>query len=504
MVETWGFYGRSAEIDELRAIVDSGRWFFCSISGRRRIGKTSLIRAALHGVARNRRVFYMQVPDSDERGVVQAFREAIEDVGVAPEEARKIRTLSDMARQIGAWCKRDVIIVLDEFQYFHRQALSSFTSFLQAQVDALRDTAVGGLFVLGSIHTEMTAILEDRYSPLFNRVTHRIQVGHWDFATLFEVFRRHQITTPVHQLFLWAMFEGVPKFYRDCFERGVLTERPSHRHETLIRLFFDGSSPLRDEAENWFLRELRGRYDTILKMLATQGPCSHGDLTREYAGASESGEKQLGGYLKVLSEKYRIVDKQLPIFSRKGERKTRYLITDNFLSAWLAVIGRQVERSRVLPVEDAVRRADVGLQAVEGFAFEKLIHEIHEECSRKAVGDFPLSDRIKGYWNKPDGSDIEIDLVAINDGARIVRFGSCKRSASAHDSTALAAFQSHVGRFLATGEGRRFTGWQQQMVLFSPEFDSGQRQRLESSGYICRDLRDYDRWLGGGRLPNAA
>ena len=83
-----------------------------------------------------------------------------------------------MAILIRALCEDGFIVTIDEFQYFHRKSLSPFTSFLQAEVDKLRNTNKGGLFVLGSIHTEMTAILEDQDSPLFNRVTNRISIDH--------------------------------------------------------------------------------------------------------------------------------------------------------------------------------------------------------------------------------------------------------------------------------------------------------------------------------------
>ena len=43
----WGFYGRRTELAEIDKILARGRFFFCAISGRRRIGKTSLIQEAI-------------------------------------------------------------------------------------------------------------------------------------------------------------------------------------------------------------------------------------------------------------------------------------------------------------------------------------------------------------------------------------------------------------------------------------------------------------------------
>lgn len=495
--QLWGFYGRSSEQAEIERILDSGRWFFCSISGRRRIGKTTLIQRALQKRPSTNAV-YVQVPDSDERGVVEAFRDAMEDAGGLPRDLINPVAISfrDLATLIGAMCHMGWIVIIDEFQYFHRKALSPFASYLQAEVDKLRDNDRGGLFVLGSIHTEMTAILEDRDSPLFNRVTHRIKIGHWDFETLFEMFDAHEVIDVRQRLFLWGLFEGVPKFYRDCFEAGVLERSAHYRENTLRRLFFEGTSPLRDEATNWFLRELRGRYDSVLKLLAKRGPCAYGTLVADYAEAGSAGEKQLSQYLQTLIERYGMVERRLPVFAADKTRKARYYITDNFLAAWLHALARNAQMARVRPVAEAVGRADRALEVHEGFSWEKMTRLLLEECSRKAVGDFALTDVIKGYWNKSDGSDIEIDIVAINSDSKTVRFGSCKRTSGAHDEVALNLFSANISRFLSTGEGRRFTDWKVERAVYSPSISRERRKYIASQGYICRDLFDFSGYLG--------
>lgn len=492
----WGFYGRQAERAAIDRILARGRWFFCAVSGRRRIGKTTLIQRSLQGAGISGR-FYFQVPDSDEAGVLRSFQDALEDSG----RQQRVANFGDMAAAVREMCKDGWIVVMDEFQYFHRAALASFTSFLQREVDVLRNTAQGGLFVLGSIHTEMMAILEDRDSPLFQRVTDRIEVDHWDGQTLFEMFAAHGVRTPQEWLFFWSLFEGVPKFYRDSYDQGVLTNDANYRHEVLRRLFFEGSSPLREEAANWFLRELRGRYDSVLKLLARLGPCSHGQLIAEYGRSGGATDKQVGGYLAILIDRFRMIDKLLPVFASDRARKSRYVISDNFLSAWLSAIGRNVDAARIQPVETCISRAAIALEGHEGFAFEKMTKSLIEECSRKQVGDFPLSAVVRGYWNKPDGSDIEIDVVAYDETRKIVRFGSCKRAADKHE---YVAFNGHIGRFLRTAEGRRFSGWTMEKALYSPLFDAADRQHHQSNGYLCVDLTDFERWLRPSASPREA
>jgi hypothetical protein len=110
-------------------------------------------------------------------------------------------------------------------KYFNRKRLREFCSHLQEEVDQLgaaRRHRDGWVPVLGSIQTEINALLEDRAAPLFNRTTDEIPLGHLDIESLIALLSAHAEPTPDRLLFLWNLFEGVPKFYRDCYDQGVL------------------------------------------------------------------------------------------------------------------------------------------------------------------------------------------------------------------------------------------------------------------------------------------
>lgn len=57
MSNPWSFYGRRTELGQLQAILARRRWFFLQISGRRRIGKTTLIQEALSAEQRARTLY---------------------------------------------------------------------------------------------------------------------------------------------------------------------------------------------------------------------------------------------------------------------------------------------------------------------------------------------------------------------------------------------------------------------------------------------------------------
>lgn len=505
----WSFYGRTEPLAELRRIVDSGRWFFCRIEGRRRIGKTTLLsELARHDPDLGSRLVYMQVPDSDERDVAYTFRQSL--AGCEHEQARALAAgvthFAAVAAAIGKLCAAGFIVVLDEFQYFTRSKLHPFNSFLQAEVDKLRGAQLkhGGLFVLGSLQSEMNALLNDKSAPLYGRVTAQIPLDHWDFEDLLSVFASQGIQRPDQWLTLWTFFEGVPKFYHDAYEQELFGVAPSEfSSQLLYRMFIRSSSPLSEEADTWFLRELRGKAVSVLHFLADHAGCSHAEIV---TALSDEDEKQaLGTHIARLVDRYKMVDKLQPVFSESKSRNARYYLADNFLQAWLSVAKPAREQARLKPLEKVIAPAQRRLETLEGFAFEKLVRGLHLETSRKGKGDFELSQLQLGYWNRPrDASKaIEIDLVALDESNRKVRFGCCKRSAGAHD---LRVFEQHVHGFLQSSDHKHLLAWDREMVVFSPLFSQRDRAYYQGLGYLTRDLVDYADLFGNApgarRMPS--
>jgi hypothetical protein len=163
----------------------------------------------------------MQVPDADAAGVVLAANRYFELFLLD----QKVKSLAELASVLMGLVREGYVVSIDEFQYFNRKPLFSFCSFLQAEIDLIsqeKNNQMGGLIVLGSIQSEMNALLDNRLAPLYNRVTDEMLINHLDLASVKVLMDNHGGFEPYRMLFLWNLFEGVPKFYRDAFEQGVL------------------------------------------------------------------------------------------------------------------------------------------------------------------------------------------------------------------------------------------------------------------------------------------
>ena len=480
----WKFYGRKDQLAELQRMLDRKRWFFARITGRRRIGKTALIQRAMQELGNRQPVFYVQIPDSEPTGVLSAVNDALETFGVPADQHPRPNDLLQLARLLESMAEAGFILILDEFQYFNRKGYEQFCSYLQAGVDRLQSQAKqirGGLIVLGSIHTEMVALLEDRTAPLYNRVTDTIDLTHLDISSVLSILKDHTEPSPQRLLFFWNLFEGVPKFYRDCFEQDVLA---ADRRTLLRRIFFQSSSPLRSEAENGFLRELRGRYDVVLKFVARNPGRMHHELVQAIRQASGNPDTQVGGYLKVLSERFGLIERKLPVFARPEAKRSRYYVTDNFLRSWLVALANPVSAIAFRPIDELIEEADQRLADAEGASLEKLAGQLYEERSRRGIGDFPVTHRVQGFWDK---ADTESDLVAINETTQTIRFGSCKRSPDRLVAD-VNNFRQHVARLLQTMP--KYQSWTRQYVGISPVLDANRRAVLRGHGIIPQDLDD--------------
>jgi hypothetical protein len=107
-----------------------------------------------------------------------------------------------------------------------------------------------------------------------------------------------------------------------------------------------------------------------------------------------------------------------------------------------------------------------------------------KSVAAKPSATFPLSERIKGYW---DRSATEIELVALNASDRVIRLGSCKRSA-AELVRDVPVFCGNIERFLH--QFPEYAGWRVECVSLAPHVPQDVRQEIERHGSPLQDLND--------------
>lgn len=380
-LDNWSFYGREAEAGAIHALLERGRFFFLRVTGRRRIGKTTLVLQSLR--ESGRRVAYVQVADADPAGVVLGAREHLKLSGVAEPLPKD---LFELAAVVGRLVGEGWVVVLDEYQAFARKPLYGFNSALQFEVDRLRAPGVsvsGGLIVLGSVQTEMEALLSGQRAPLFGRTTGILHLDHLEPSVTAKILTRHGRFDGPRWLFFWSLLQGIPKYWRDAYEVGALGEE---RISALTRLFFSGTSPLSAEGASWLVEELRGRYDPLLRYLARHPGASRADIAAHIAEAAGHSDPQVGSWLSTLEEGFRLVKRENPAFASPKARSGRYRIDDNFLVAWLGALADPVAFIGVQDTGSLVAKADERLATLEGFALERLSAGLYHERSRRGRG----------------------------------------------------------------------------------------------------------------------
>ena len=483
----WTFYGRQQEVAALRDLFLRDRWFFIRVTGRRRIGKTALVRQALQAAGRDR-VAYLQIDDNEPAGVVATARRHLALSGVP--EAMLPTDLQSLAARLADLAAEGYVVVLDEFQYFQKKSLYPFNSMLQFEVDRFRlgeRPAKGGMVLLGSLHTEMMALLEDRRAPLFGRLSGGISLGHLDAQALLQICDRHTDRDPHRLLFLWGLFQGVPKYWQDAWELGVLG---ASRREVLRALFFEGPAPLREEGRAWLLEELRGRYDLFLRYVAEHPGCTHADIVAHADTVKGYGDGQPGFYLKALEDRFALIHRRQPAFAKPGARHGRYTIADGFLQAWLGALADPISLAGIRPTAHLVAVADERLATVEGTALERLVAWLYQERSRLGIGDLALTAPIAGWWDRVGA---EIDLVAQDAQSRRLRLGSCKRSPEKLIAD-LPRFEGHITRLLTRHP--ELAGWTLEKVAIAPALSFEHRTAIERQGWRAQDLTDLVEGLG--------
>ena len=422
------FFDRTNEIATLREIrtASNKNAQFTVVTGRRRIGKTALVRHAYS----DEPFLYFFVARKAERELCDDFQVEIENKLGLPAigHANRFADVFEYLMKLSA--KQPITLFIDEFQEFFK-VNSSVYSDMQRIWDIYSPTSHINLIVCGSIYSMMSKIFKDKKEPLYNRQSRFMNIRSFAPSVLKKILSEHNPGyTPDDLLALYSFTGGVAKYVQLLMDSGATTK------EKMLNLIIRADSVFLGEGKAILIEEFGkdyGIYFSILSAIA-RGKTSRSEI-EDIVG------KEIGGYLTRLEKEYEIISKKQPIFEKSTTKNVRYAIDDNFFTFWFRFIYKY---NYMLEIENYASVRKIINRDYETFSGVML-----ERWFRRVMIESQEYTRIGGWWDRK--GENEIDIVAENELDNTATFFEVKRKAENIDLKVLeaksAAFLRATGVF---------------------------------------------------------
>lgn len=447
------FVNRTEELARLHDLYDSDDAELAVIYGRRRLGKTALVRESLR--AYEDAVVYQARQKTSELQLEQF----IETAAASYPGVTRIR--EDWDEVLGYLAEQDAIVVLDEFPYLVAQD-ESLPSVFQAMFDHELDESAATFVLVGSSISMMEEAALLGNSPLYGRSSLKLDIRQLPFDAAMEFFGDEY--TAEEQVLTWGVFGGVPYYLEEVSPNATLAEN-------ILRTILSRHGTLHDEPDYVLRMELTEptRYFSILEAIAG------GNTSRnEIAGRTGIDYNQLSKYLDRLS-RLRLVARHVPITERKERSKrSRYRIRDPFFRFWFHFVYGAAERYDEVGDEAYEALIEPELADFVSHSFEQLccsaLRPLYQEHTITNTGQ---------WWY----GEHEIDVVGLTAGETLL-VGECKFQQSPLGYDALAKLEEHADelRWSPQDGGERVV----EHALFSR---SGFKPSVEEAAAERDDLR---------------
>jgi len=406
------------------------------LTGRRRIGKTTLTLKAFEGHP----FVYLFVVRKNEILLCQEFVEEISR-GLKLEVLGEFNSFARLFEYLLVHSgSQPFTLVIDEFQEFLNVNSSVFGE-MQKLWDRYKPTAKMNLILCGSVHSMMKKIFEDEKEPLFGRAGERISLQPFSAGVLKNLLKDRFADIKNKDILAFYTITGGAARYVELF-----CDKEIYTLPQMIREIFRENSLLIDEGKNVLIEEF-GRdyaiYFSILSLIASS-KTSRPEMESVL-------QKDIGGYLDKLENEYMVIRSVRPILAKPGGKIQKYTINDNFLSFWFRFVYKY--RSAV----------EIGnykyLQAVVKRDFNTYCGLFLEKYFREKIASSGDYTAIGSYWEK--GNRNEIDIVAIDDMNNKVLIAEVKMKKT--------SFRPRVLRESANNLANKFGDYQIEYQSFSLE-----------------------------------
>jgi AAA+ ATPase superfamily predicted ATPase len=396
------FVNRKNEMDLLEERYNKPGFDFFVIYGRRRIGKTELIKNFI----KNKPHIYMLCNKAGTAANISRFKQQIAKFLREPVIASE--NLDEIFSYLVPKSKEKIVVVLDEFSYLVEKD-DSVPSLFQAVIDEVLKDKNAILIVCGSSISMMESLLGYK-NPLYGRKTGHIKLDFLKFRYFKDFFPRNDIEENIRT---YAILGSVP-FYLDKFDPGI-SALENAKKEILSK-----KGRLYEEVDFLLREEMREPdvYKGILSAIA-QGNAKVADIANRVGIKASDMDR----YLKTLIL-LGIISKEIPVTEKKS-KKTLYTIDDNFFdfySSFFEPYRSDIELGEMKNLEETLKK---NFNAYTGKKFENLIRK---EAIRK-ISPFSISraGRWWGFYRENDKRrELEIDIVALNEETGEILFCECK------------------------------------------------------------------------------
>lgn len=398
------FYDREKEIGFLRKTREMAEKSACFtvVTGRRRIGKTTLITKAYEDTP----FVYFFVARKAEADLCEVFLEEIsEKLGVPMLGSSK--HFSDIFRYLMQLSqKQSFTLVIDEFQDFYRVNKAVFSE-MQDIWDTYEKTSHINLIVCGSIYSMMQKIFKDQKEPLYGRNTGELKVKPFLPSVLKQIMRDAKPEYSKEDLLaMFAFTGGVAKYVNQLVDAGALDK------DSMIRHVISANSTFLNEGKNNLIEEFGKDYGTYFSILSC---IARGKNTR--SEIEDVIGKEIGGYLTNLEKDYELIAKRQPLFEKSVTKNVRYELDDVFYSFWFRFVFKY---SYIIEIENYAKLQEIVLRdynTFSGLMLERYFYRVAVESEKYT--------RLGRWWDRR--GENEIDLIAEDELTNHVTFFEIKR-----------------------------------------------------------------------------
>ena len=375
------FYNREREIRFLKKIREFNRKVFVVIYGRRRVGKTTLIKRVFGNDAL---YFFVEVKRSE-----SLLRE------MSLRISKGIYTnWYDFFLDL---FEKNKIVIFDEFQNFYKVNHGILYALQRAWDDVKSNPK---LIVIGSYVGLIKKIFVDEKMPLFGRKDYLINLKPFSVKDSMNMLKEFGYT-PIEMLEIYATVGGIPQYL-------WLFENRKPFEELIFNTFVDAFAPLRDEVKNILITEFGSEHRTYFSILEAIGGSSK--TLSEISDLTGIDSHRLSKYVDELVNEYEILKFEEPLLTGK-KRKKKYKIADRYYSFYFHTIYRKKNMVEYDP-EKAVEEIYMAFPNYMGLAFEEICREYVSQ-NPEVAGFIP--EVVGKSWGKIPGKKgltFEIDIVA--------------------------------------------------------------------------------------------